>query len=674
MTAKSPSAPRCAALVGPYLSGKTSLLESILALTGAIGRKGSVRAGNTVGDGATESREREMGTELNVATADYLGDTWTFLDCPGSVELIQDSYSALMAVDAAVVVTEPTPDKALTVAPLMRFLDLHKIPHMVFINKMDLPAAEVRATLEALQSVSERPLVLREVPIRDGDHVTGFVDLVSERAFRWSPGTRSEMIQVPDAVADREQTARTELLEALADYDDTLLEKLLEDTIPPTDEIYANLTRDLQQDLIVPVFFGAAEGEHGITRLLKALRHETPEPEVTAKRVGVDPGGEPCARVFKTIHAAHTGKLSFVRVWRGEVTDGMTVNGERISGLNRVLGQKLDKQAKAGLGDVVALGRLDGPTTGDMLSQSGKVKGGSWPEPLKPLFSQAIHAAQRADEVKLTGALAKICDEDPSLSFEHSTDTGELLLWGQGEMHLNIAIDRLRNRFNMEVTSDRPQVPYKETIRGSVSHHARHKKQSGGHGEFGDVHVDIRPLGRGEGFAFNDTITGGAVPKQYIPAVEAGVREYLSRGPLGFPVVDVAVTLTDGQYHTVDSSDMAFRKAAGLAMREAMPNCSPVLLEPIFSVKVAVPNDFTSRVQRLVSGRRGQILGYDAKPGWKDWDEVAALIPQSEMHDLIIELRSSTLGTGTFEWTFDHLQELSGRLADDVVKRRAEAH
>jgi elongation factor G len=288
------------------------------------------------------------------------------------------------------------------------------------------------------------------------------------------------------------------------------------------------------------------------------------------------------------------------------------------------------------------------------------------------MFAVAVHAAQRADEVKLTSALSRLVDEDPSLSFGHDPDTGEFLLWGQGEMHLAIAIDRLRNRFNIQVTHHRPQVPYKETIRSAVSQHARHKKQSGGHGEFGDVHVDIKPMPRGAGFSFNDTITGGAVPKQYIPAVEAGVREYLQRGPLGFPVVDLAVTLTDGQFHTVDSSDMAFRKAAQLAMREGMPKCDPVLLEPIFSVHIAVPTEFTSRVQRIVSGRRGQILGYEANTEWKGWDEVSVLLPQSEMHGLIVELRSATLGVGTFAWQFDHLQELSGKLADDVVAQRAQ--
>ena len=496
--------------------------------------------------------------------------------------------------------------------------------------------------------------------------------MVSERAFSWRPGERSQLVSLPEGIGEREREARAGLLESLADFDDALLEKVLEDVIPSTDEIYQGLARDLQEDLIVPVFFGAADPMFGITRLMKALRHEAPEPAKAAARLGVQDRGEAAAVVFKTLHAAHTGKLSFVRVFAGEIVDGMTLGGDRISGVSRALGQKFDKQPRAGFGEVAALGRLEGAYTGQVLSVSGRDAAIAWPSPMTPLFALAVHAAQRADEVKLTSALSRLVDEDPSLSFGHDTDTGEFLLWGQGEMHLAIAIDRLRNRFNIQVTHHRPQVPYKETIRSPVSQHARHKKQSGGHGEFGDVHIDIKPMPRGAGFTYNDTITGGAVPKQYIPAVEAGVREYLQRGPLGFPVVDIAVTLTDGQFHTVDSSDMAFRKAAQLAMREGMPKCDPVLLEPIFSVRIAIPTEFTSRVQRIVSGRRGQILGYEANTEWKGWDEVSVLLPQSEMHGLIVDLRSATLGVGTFAWTFDHLQELSGRLADDVVAQRAQ--
>lgn len=670
MTKTASSAPRCAAFVGPYLSGKTTLLEALLAHTGAVSRKGTMKEGNTVGDGTPEARGRQMSTEINIATTEYLGDRWTFLDCPGSVELSQEAVNALMVVDTAVVVCEPEPTKALTLAPLLKVLDDHRIPHIVFINKMDSANVRMRETLEALQGISERPLVLRELPIRHGDQITGLVDLVSERAFRWTSGKASELMRMPDAVLETEQDARTEMLESLADFDDTILEKLLEEVALPTDEIYGSLTRDLQEDLIVPVFFGSAESGHGITRLLKVLRHEAPGPEVTMERLGTPAGTDPSAMVFKTLHAAHTGKLSFVRVWSGAVSDGSSLGGNRVSGVFRMLGQKQDKVGSAGVGDVVGLGRLEDARTGDLLSNSGKERVADWPEPLAPLYCLNIHTVQRSDDVKLSGALAKIAEEDPSLSHEINIDTGQLVLWGQGEVHLNIALDRLRNRFNLEVKGQRAQVPYKETIRKSTSRHARHKKQSGGHGEFGDVHMEVKPLPRGSGFEFTDSISGGVVPKQYIPAVESGVREFLVRGPLGFPVVDVSVRLYDGQFHAVDSSEMAFRKAAILCMKEAMPECGPVLLEPVMQVDISIPNEFTSKVQRIVTGRRGQVLGFDAKNGWKNWDQVAAQIPQAELHDLIIELRSVTLGVGTYSAKFDRLQELSGREADQVIAQR----
>ncbi|MEQ8665258.1 MAG: elongation factor G [Rhodospirillales bacterium] len=670
MTSKTPSGPRAAAIIGPYLSGKTTLLESLLAASGSVHRKGTAKDGNMTGDASAEAKARGMSTEINVASTEYLGEHWTFLDCPGSVELTQETLDAISVVDTVVVCCEADPEKAVTVGPLLRLLDERGVPHVLFINKMDQPGPGVRATLEALQEVSAHPLILREIPIRDGDAITGHIDLVSERAFKWLEGKPSELITLPENLAEREQAARNEMLESLADFDDKLLEELLEDVKPSTEDVYANLTNDLREVLIVPVFFGAAEHDNGVTRLWKALRHETPGVDVAAERLGIK-GNDLTAAVFKTVHAGQVGKLSIARVMAGALKDGVTLNGERVGGVFRLFGAKHDKVSSADAGEVVALGRMEGISTGDLLRESGGGRAELWPDALTPLFALAIHAHDRGDEVKLSAALTKVCEEDPSLSFSHDQDTGELLLWGQGEVHLKIAIDRLANRFNITVDSERPQVPYKETIRKGTTQHSRHKKQSGGHGEFGDVHIDIKPLPRGSGFAFDNTITGGAVPKQYIPAVEAGVKEFLERGPLGFRVVDVAVTLTDGQFHAVDSSEMAFKKAAAQAMREGMPNCSPVLLEPICNVTISLPNEFTSKVQRLVAGRRGQILGFDAKPGWAGWDEVKAQIPQVEMHDLIIELRSMTQGTGTFAWTFDHLQELSGKPADEVVQQRA---
>jgi elongation factor G len=271
--------------------------------------------------------------------------------------------------------------------------------------------------------------------------------------------------------------------------------------------------------------------------------------------------------------------------------------------------------------------------------------------------------------VKLSSALAKAIEEDPSLRVTHVQDTGETVMEGQGEMHLRVAQERLTGKYGITLKTHEPAIPYKETIKGATSIRGRHKKQSGGHGQFGDVVLEIRPLPRGSGFQFDETITGGVVPRNYIPSVEEGVTEYLARGPLGFPVVDISVKLVDGSYHSVDSSDMAFRTAAQIGMREGMVQCRPVLLEPVLKVEIAVPSDATARVNGIVSQRRGQLLGFDARPGWKGWDVVEAMIPQAEIRDLIVELRSATAGVGTFKASFDHLAELTGRLADQAIER-----
>jgi elongation factor G len=354
------------------------------------------------------------------------------------------------------------------------------------------------------------------------------------------------------------------------------------------------------------------------------------------------------------------------------VKDGDTLGDERVSGLYRLMGSDSQKAAPLGTGELAALGRMDSVQTGDLLTENGRQVdiGLLWPETPKPVFSLAVRPHNRQDEVKLTSSLAKLIEEDPSLVLEHNDDTNEMVLRGQGDIHLKLMVDRLKNRFNVEVDTARPQTGYKETIRKATKQHSRFKRQTGGHGQFGDVHVEIRPLPRGEGFEFVDKVVGGSVPRQYIGAVEHGAKEYLSRGPLGFPVVDVSVTLYDGQHHSVDSSDMAFKTVARMAMSEGMPNCEPVLLEPIYEVTISVPNEFTNKVHSLVSGRRGQILGFEMRAGWKGWDDLKCHLPEAELQDLIIELRSLTVGVGSFDWRFDHLQELTGRLADQVIAQR----
>ena len=661
---------RTVAIVGASVSGKTTLLENLLAASGAIGRKGTVKDGNTVGDSAAEARDRQMSTEVSAATVEYQGVSLNFLDCPGSIEFAAEARHALMGADAAIVVCEPVAERAMMLAPVFRFLDDHDIPHILFINKIDRATGLIRDFIPAVKAISTQPLVLHQVPIRDGDDVTGYVELVSEQAYTYQDGAPATEVDLPDAVKDREQSARTELLESLADFDDALLEKLLEDEEPSQDEVRDYVKRELAANQVVPVFFGAAELGHGVRRLLNHLVGLLPTAAETAVRRGLDAaGGEPLAQVLKTFMTPHGGKLSLVRVWRGEITDGTVLNGVRVAGVYRMLGAQQTKLDGAGAGDVVALGRLESIAAGDTLVKGSDAPGDALPrpDPLPPVYSFAIAAENRDDEVKLSSALAKVLEEDPSLSLAQNPDTQEFVLWGQGEIHLQVALARLKNKHNLVVTTRPPKVAYKEAISKSISQHGRFKRQTGGHGMFGDVHIDIKPLPRGAGFVFDSKVVGGNVPRQYIPAVEAGVRDFMQKGPKGFPLVDVSVTLTDGSYHSVDSNEQSFKLAARVAMTEAMPKCGPVLLEPICTVTISVPNDATSKVHAVISSRRGQILGFHAKDGWEGWDEVEAHMPEAELHDLIVELRSLTLGIGWYTYQYDHLAAISGRIAEQVL-------
>ena len=660
---------RNVALVGPYSSGKTSLLESLLFVTGAITRKGKISDRNTVGDSSTQARDRQMSVEVSVAHSQYQDLNFTFLDCPGSIEFASETYNALVGAGAAIIVCEPVVDRVLTLAPLLKFLDDWEIPHLIFINKMDRCNSHFNEVLQALKSVSSRPLVPQQYPIRQNNEIIGFIDLINEQAYHYHANSPADPVALPDHLKEEEQIARQEMLETIAEFDDHLLEELLEDINPSREEILQDLKQELGADQIVPVFFGMAERDYGVRHLLTALVEEAPAPTITANRRGLDPSadGDAVVQILKTYFTPQGGRLSLARVWQGTLSDGMALNGVRIGGIYRLMGQQQQPLQQAQAGEIIALGRLEGIGTGDVVSSGSQKPDLPRGLQLKPVFALAIAAANRKDEVKLSSALTKLIEEDPSLYWEQHGDTKEVILWGQGEIHLQVALDRLARKYNLPMTTHLPQVPYKETIKTSTKSHGRYKHQTGGHGAFGDVYLDIKPLARGEGFHFHESIVGGVVPKQYIPGVETGVREYLGHGPLGFPVVDIDVTLTDGSYHSVDSSEQAFKQAARLAMTEGLPKCHPVLLEPILSVTVLAPSEYTAKVLQLISGKRGQIQGFEASEEWKGWDQVTAYLPQAEMHDFIVELRSLTMGVGFFQWDEDHLQEVPDKLRDGVL-------
>jgi elongation factor G len=665
--------------VGPFQSGKTTLLEAILARTGAIQRQGTVDAGTSVGDASKEARHHKMSVEATFATTTFMGDNYTFVDCPGSIEFIQDMRSVLPAVDAAVVVCEADEKKVPQLQLILRELEDQNIPRFLFLNKIDKADKRVRETIKLLQPASRAPLLLRQIPIWNGDIISGFVDLALERAYVYKEHAPSEIIELKGENLDRKKEARFTMLETLADHDDQLMEQLLEDIEPPRDKVFDDLSKELRDRIVCPVLLGVATRTNGVLRLLKALRHEAPGADETAQRLGVKAGTDAVALVLKTFHTTHGGKMSVARLLAGQAGDGTTLTttgGEagRVSGVFKLMGQHFEKRGQAASGETVAFGKLDAAKTGDTLS-SGKQPHAALVEikPSPPVLAIAVQAKERKDDVKLGPAFTKLTEEDPSLAVVHNAENHEVVIWGQGEMHLRVAAERLAERFMVPVTTRPPSVGYRETIRKPITQRGRHKKQSGGHGQFGDVVLEIKPLPRGSGFKFEDRITGGVVPRNYIPAVEEGVVDALKHGPLGFPVVDLSVALIDGSYHTVDSSDQAFRTAGRIGIVEGLPQCQPVLLEPIHHVEIVCPTEATAKMNAILSGRRGQILGFDTREGWDGWDTVRAQMAEAEIGDLIIEVRSATAGVGSFVFKFDHMAELTGRTADQIVAARRAA-
>jgi elongation factor G len=661
---------RAIALVGAAGAGKTTLMEAMLFAAGAVPRQGEVGS-TSVGDASPEARARGQSVEFNVAGFEFMGDRYGLIDCPGSPEFAGCEDYVLPAVDLAIVVADPNPTRAALLQPIFKELEQRRIPHAVFVNKIDQARGGLDELLAAMAPASANRLVARQIPLVEKEQVTGFVDLALERAFVYRPGQPSRQVDLSGDVAALEADARFHMLEQLADFDDELMEQLLSDLDPSRDAVFADLVADLAQGLITPVFFGSALNGFGVRRLLKALRHEAPDVMAARARMGLD---GPCAYVFRTSYAGQAGKLAYARVMQGEMGDGAELTfGDggkaRAGGLtvfNTASGRKTDRARE---GEIVAIGKLDAAAAGAVLSLDGQPR--SWAEAASPppaLYAMSISAKDRKDDVRLSAALLKLAEEDPALAIGQDPETHETILAGRGEAHLHVVIDRLKRRFNVEAATARPKVSYQESVRKPVTQRGRHKKQTGGHGQFGDVVLEIRPRPRGEGFAFSQKITGGVVPKQWIPSVEQGVRDAMERGALGFPVTDVEVVLVDGSYHSVDSSEMSFRAAGRLAMSEGLRAGTPYLLEPVEKIVIRAPQASTSKITQAVSARRGQILGFHPREGWAGWDEIEVCLPRAERQDLIVELRGLTQGLGEFTAQFDHMAELPGRLAEQVTK------
>ena len=622
-----------------------------------------------------------MSVELSVATTNFMGDSYTFIDCPGSVEFVHDMRAALPAVDAAVVVCEADEKKIPQLQLILRELEDLKIPRFLFLNKIDKADKRVRETLQLLQPASRVPLVLRQIPIWKNDIVTGFVDLALERAHVYKEHAPSEVVPLEGENLDREKDARFSMLETLADHDDELMEQLLEDIPPPRDKVFDDLAKELRDGLVVP---GA--DRLGDAHQRRAAADEGAAPRGarassdTAKRLGVKPGGEPLAYVLKTLHTAHGGKMSIARVLAGQIGDGTTfITPEREAGrvVRHVQADRPDdREARPRRGGRDRRARQARSRQDRRHADRRQAGASRRSRRSTPLSRRCWRSRSPPRSARTTSSSARRCnklvDEDPSLTVVHNPETHEVVVWGQGEMHLRVATERLADRFGVAIEQHKPtrRLP-RDHQEAGAQQRGRHKKQSGGHGQFGDVVLDIKPLPRGSGFKFEDKITGGVVPRNYIPSVEEGVIDALKHGPLGFPVVDVAVTLIDGSYHTVDSSDMAFRtrrphrhRRGAAAMRSRC--CSS---RSIWSRSSARPTRPPRSTRSCPAGAARSSASTPARAGPAGtW--CRRMMPEAEIGDLIIEVRSATAGVGSFTFKFDHMAELTGSTADQIVAAR----
>jgi elongation factor G len=657
---------RNVAVVGPFHAGKTTLIEALLAQCGAIPRRGSVGDGTTTTDYEPESVDRGQSTTVGFAFAKTPSLDLTIVDCPGFLEFAEEAKFALVGVDAAVIVIEPDPSRVKQTRALVEFLDERKLPHCFFINKLDKPGADFRGTLAELTSTFGNRVVAEHIPIGEAENFRGYIDLAEQKAFVNEGGKPKEIEIGPELEAPVKE-ARQKLLEALGDFDDHLLEELLEGIEPSLDEVRADLREETSKDQVVPVLVGAGMTDIGVAAmaLLDVIEKQFPAPSG-------DPKVPLVAQVIKTIVHPQSGKLSVVRVWEGTLSADATLIDTsrdnmkiRAAGLYRLQGKRQDPLPSAGPGEIVAIARLEGVHTGDTLTTGAKTVR-EVPLLAAPLFARAIKPKDKLDEAKLSQMLARICEEDPTLKIQRAEFTNELQLLGLGEVHVATALTRLSRKYHLALEMHPPAVAYRETITQKTEIHSRYKHQTGGHGQFADVWLRIEPRERGNGVTFEDKIVGGVVPRQFFPAVEKGVREALLKGPIaGFPVTDLHVTLYDGAFHAVDSSEASFRTAASMGMRDGLPKCIPVLLEPIVYLEALVPEDSAAAILGGLTAKRGQVLSFEPAEQ-RGFQRVLAYAPQAELGNYITELRTATQGLGSYTWRHERFDPAPPKVSQSI--------
>ena len=635
---------RLATVMGPQQAGKTTLVAALATL-----------------DSGKPGRLALCG-EAAATRFSYMGDDWGLIDIPGGADGMALAGPALAASDAVVICVPAEADAAVLAAPYLRLAEEAGLPTFLFVNRIDAATDRVADIVAAMQIYCAHAMVLRQVPMREDGRITGAVDLISERAWAYHDGTRSSLVELPDSMRAREEEARAELLEHLADFDDALLEQLIEDKKPLTGEVYDVATKVLRHHDLVPVLLGAASHGNGVQRLMKSLRHEVPGVSVLAKR---NPQALAIGALADSVK--HLGKIVLVRALGDGVAAGATLGGGTI-------GSIVDLDQRTPLhslepGHIGLTVKTDHLSLGaPIYSETGAHAAPDWAAAHAFNHARIVEPSNARDETRLSSALARLAEIDPGLEVTQDPETGKSVAGAQGPVHLRRIVASLADVFGVEVTTAEIPPAYCETPARRTETHHRHRKQSGGAGQFADVLISVAPLKRGTGERFAEEIKGGAVPKSYIPAVEAGAREALAEGPNGYHVVDISITLKDGKHHAVDSSDFAFRTAGKNAVRAALIEAGTRILQPISLVTIHVPSPFSGGLVPLTSGLKGHVLGFEAHPTAAGWDVFRAHVPKAVEDDLFAAPASTARGTAWYRSDLDHYEEVRDRQPAAVMQ------
>jgi len=671
---------RNVALVGHSGAGKTTLAEALLYRAGTIKRLGTVEDGTTVTDFDPEEHARGMSLGLALAPFEWRGHKINLIDTPGYADFVGDVHAAMRVADLAVFVVDAVDGVEVQTEYAWRIAEENRLPRMVFINKLDKERSSYDRTLTQLRDRFGAGIAPIELPIGEHAEFHGVADLFRDKAYIYDSG-QAEEGEIPEEMADREHEVHDNLVEGIVVADDEMLERYLDGDVPSTDELENTMAIGIADATVFPVVCGAALGPIAVDRLADFIVELGPAPtdrppimvEVGDELIEIesDASGDPLVFVFNTIADPYVGQISLLRVRSGTLkpdltlTNSRTGTDERLAKLATMTGKETELVDAAPAGDIVAVAKLTHTATGDTLAPKHKPVRLPNIERPSPVLATALVAKTQADDDKLGTALRRLLAEDPSLELELNAETNQTLLKGMGETHLLITIERLERKFGVGVVTEPVRVPYRETVTRSTAAEGKYKKQTGGHGQYGVASIKLAPTARGEGFEFSDEIKGGSIPRQFIPAVEKGIAETMAEGGVrGFPVVDVKVSLIDGKYHSVDSSEMSFRQAGRLALRAAMEQAGPILLEPVSKIEVTVPSDYQGDVMGDLSGRRGQLQGSETAGNGQQM--ITALVPTSEILNYAIDLRSITQGWGHFKTTHDHYQEVPAHMADHI--------